>query len=391
MSKIALTPNISGTGTFTIASPGTSTDRTLTLPDTSGTVMTDSGTQTANFSALTVNSNNISATNSLGFRNRIINGDMRIDQRNAGAALTVNALAAFFAVDRWYGFGQAADGVYTLQQDSAAPSGFTNSLRATVTTVDASISATNIYGIQQRIEGFNISDLGWGTANAQPVTVSFWVRSSVTGSFGARLANGGTNRSYPFSYTINAANTWERKSATIPGDTSGTWLTTNGIGISLVFMIGAGSTFTGTANTWAAADLLGPTGSVQLISTLGATLFITGVQLEAGSTATPFERRAYGTELQLCQRYFEVLPAWYDTRNIVNTSNGYPFNTQLQFKVTKRANPTMVASIANTSFSALAFGVINVEGCVFGAATGSTGASATSYIYADRFTASIEL
>ena len=297
---------------------------------------------------LVVNGNNISATNSMMFRNRIINGDMRIDQRNAGAALTVNALATFFAVDRWYGFGQATDGVYTLQQNTTAPAGFTNSIKATVTTADASLSATNVYGIQQRIEGFNVADLGWGTANAQPITVSFWVQSSVTGSFGARVANGAANRSYPFSYTISAANTWEYKTVTIPGDTTGTWLTTNGIGISLIFSLGVGSNFTGTADTWAAADYIAPTGSVNLMATLNATFYLTGVQLEAGSVATPFERRPYGTELALCQRYYARTSAYSGL-----TGTGAELSGVVYGSVPMRAAPTLTAVVQEGGPTAL--------------------------------------
>jgi hypothetical protein len=250
-----------------------------------------------------------SGSNNQTMRNRIINGAMTIDQRNAGASLTVNAAAAFFPVDRFFGYGQATDGVFTIQQSTAAPAGFVNSIIATITTADASIGSTQEYGISQNIEGLNVADLAWGTANAQPVTLSFWVRSSVTGTFGGSLSNSGYGRAYAYSYTISAANTWEYKTITIAGDTTGTWLTNTGAGIRVRWNLGTGSSYLGTANVWSGSFANAPTGSVQLISTLGATFQITGVQLEEGTAASPFENRLIGTELQLCQRYFKLMPA----------------------------------------------------------------------------------
>jgi hypothetical protein len=239
-----------------------------------------------------------------GFKNRIINGAMVIDQRNAGAAVTINSAANTYTVDRWRAFGQATDGVFTVQQSTTAPTGFIKSLLVTVTTADASIGSTQVYNLAQSIEGLNVSDLAWGTASAQTVTVSFWVQSSLTGTFSGALKNSDGSRAYPFTFTISSANTYEQKSVTISGDTTGTWLTTTGIGITLTFNVGSGSSRLGTAGAWAAANLDGATGSTSLIATSGATLYITGVQLEKGSTATSFDYRPYGTELALCQRYF---------------------------------------------------------------------------------------
>ena len=241
------------------------------------------------------------------FKNRIINGAMLIDQRNNGASVTINSASNTYTLDRWIGYGQATDGVYTIQQSSTAPTGFSKSLLATVTTADSSVGATQIYTLRYKIEGLNLTDLNWGTANAATVTLSFWVRSSVTGTFGGSILNDGQSRSYPFSYTISSANTWEQKTITIAGDTSGTWLTTNGIGMDLFFSLGMGSTYSGTASTWSGTNYYSVTGSTNLISTLNATLYITGVQLEKGSTATSFDYRPYGTELQLCQRYYQCI------------------------------------------------------------------------------------
>ena len=296
----------------------------------------------------TINSMTPTADSLQGFRNRIINGDMRIDQRNAGAAVTVNSsTSTFFAVDRFLGRGEATDGVFTAQQDSSAPVGFVNSLKATVTTADASIGSTQRYQIQQRIEGTNISDLAWGTANAKTVTLSFWVRSSLTGTFGGSLFNSDGSRSYPFTYSILVADTWEYKTVTIAGDTSGTWLTTTAIGIGVNFSLGAGSSVLGTAGAWAGTLYVGATGQVNLIATSGATFYITGVQLEVGSVATPFERRPYGTELSLCQRYFQAVKG----SDAVYARIGYgpcqgAANGIAQYKplVQFRANPTYSTS-----------------------------------------------
>jgi hypothetical protein len=246
------------------------------------------------------------------FKNRIINGAMVIDQRNAGAAVTTTGT---FAVDRWLN-SNATDGAFSAQQDSSAPAGFINSVKITTTTADASLGGTQGLWVQQNIEGNNVADLGWGTANAKTITLSFWVRSSLTGTFGGALANSAYDRGYAFTYTISAANTWEQKSVTISGDTSGTWLTTKGIGIRVQFGLGVGSTFSATAGAWSASLVVSATGATSVIGTLNATWYVTGVQLEVGSTATSFDYRPYGTELALCQRYYYRLKA---------TAVNYPF------------------------------------------------------------------
>jgi hypothetical protein len=244
--------------------------------------------------------------NTFGFKNRIINGGMVIDQRNAGASVAVTTSDPYI-VDRWVCLA-AANSRYTAQQNQGSvtpPAGFTNYL-GTTSVSTGTPGATDVYAINQYIEGFNIADLGWGTANAQTVTLSFWVRSSLTGAFGGTINNSGSPsyRSYPFSFTISTANTWEQKTVTIPGDTSGTWATNNGVGIRIRFSLGVGSSYLGTAGAWAAGFVGAPTGSTNVVSTNGATFYITGVQLEKGSTATSFDYRPYGTELALCQRYY---------------------------------------------------------------------------------------
>jgi hypothetical protein len=285
-------------------------------------------------------------TPSVNMKNRLINGEMVIDQRNAGAAITVNNTNLNYSVDRWWGTGKTSDGVYTMQRSASTPPvGFSNFLRVTVTTADASIAAGDTYYMGTKIEGFNVADLGFGSANARTITISFWARSSVTGTFSGALLNGAENRSYPFTFVISAANTWEYETITIAGDTTGTWATDNTAGMVLAIDLGSGSNFRAAAGSWVAAGEYGATGAVTLISTLSATLDITGVQLEVGSTATSFDYRPYGTELALCQRYY-----WrYVTGNSKNIGVGYYWSsaevdTSVQFPVTMRATPSLDAA-----------------------------------------------
>jgi len=284
-----------------------------------------------------------------GFRNRIINGDMRIDQRNAGASVTQDTTVKY-TLDRWWCFGSVTS-KFTVQQNAGAvtpPAGFTNYLGATSSSA-YTVGAGEIFQLAQRIEGFNFADLAWGTSSAQSVTVSFWVRSSLTGTFGGALRNEAANRSYPFSYTVSSANTWEQKTITIEGDTTGTWVTGNGIGCNVYFSMGTGSTFSGAAGAWSASNLQSVTGAVSVVGTSGATFYITGVQFEAGSVATPFERRDYGRELIMCQRYYQTR-----TGMTVQAYAATDFFSVLPFTypVTMRANPTVVltnGSVINLS------------------------------------------
>ena len=266
------------------------------------TVRTNNILDASGGNTATINSMTPTADSLQGFRNRIINGDMRIDQRNAGASVSFAASASGYTVDRMQ-FSNVTDGAWTAQRSTTTATGFTNSLLLTVTTADASLGATQFASVQQLIEGFNVADFGWGTASAKTITLSFWVRSSLTGTFGGAFVNSAQNRSYPFTYTINSANTFEYKTVTVAGDTSGTWLTDNGIGIRIYFGLGVGSTYSGTSGAWGGALYLSATGATSVVGTSGATFYITGVQLEVGSVATPFERRDYGRELMLCQRY----------------------------------------------------------------------------------------
>jgi hypothetical protein len=294
------------------------------------TITNAAGGSTAQINGMTPTADSLQ-----GFRNRIINGDMRIAQRGTAAVTTGGA----FPVDRFF-ITNNTDGAYSGQQDTSAPAGFVNSLKFTTTTADASLSASQINQITHRIEGTNVADLGWGTASAKTVTLSFWVRSSLTGTFGGAVQNSANNRSYPFTYTISVADTWEYKTITIAGDTSGTWLTTTGSGIQIRFGMGMGSDYEGTAGAWVGSDKRTATGAVSVIGTLNATWYVTGVQLEVGSVATPFERRPFGTELALCQRYcFRLLNAQFS----------YGENKHFNFHPNMRAEPTVGVTTGSAS------------------------------------------
>jgi hypothetical protein len=284
-----------------------------------------------------IKTSNIDDTGSgLNFRNRIINGDMRIDQRNAGAAVTSG-----FPVDR-FTMTNTTDGTFSAQLAANAPSGFTSSLKITITGADTSVTTAQYLAIRQKIEGFNISDFGLGTASAKTFTVSFWVRSSLTGVFGGSATNSAADRAYPFTYTISVADTWEQKTVTIAGDTTGTWLTTNGIGLQLFFGLGAGPDRSGTAGVWNSNNNTSATGATSVVGTSGATFYITGVQLEEGNAATAFERRPYGTELSLCQRYFLLISS--GTNKPIGLGAMYTATflaSVVSFPVTMRTNPTV--------------------------------------------------
>lgn len=294
-------------------------------------------------------STTMASATQLGLRNRIINGAMMIDQRNAGASVTPNNS---YTLDRWQG-SNSQTSKYTVQQSTTAPSGFINSLLVTSSSA-YTVGAAETFLLQQKIEGLNVSDLAWGSASAKTVTLSFWVRSSLTGTFGGSLTNSANDRSYPFSYSINSANTWEYKTITIAGDTSGTWLTTNGIGIIVNINLGTGATLSGTSGAWAGTTYYSSTGATSVVGTNGATFYITGVQLERGSAASPFDWRPYGTEFALCQRYYEKS----NGDNYIGFQGGstgsqvWSLRQYIPFGVEKRAAPTMAFSSVSTNWSA---------------------------------------
>lgn len=347
---------LSGTTlTFTSApSSGTSNIYVRYLSTTTQTIAT--GQNTVGLSQLTTDMQNTIGSH---FKNRIINGAMAIDQRNAGASITANGGA--YTLDRWISVA-SNNSVFSVQQNAGSvtpPAGFKNYLGCT-SLAATSVGTSGYYLIGQYVEGYNVADMGFGSSAALTFTISFWVRSSLTGNFGGFVANSNDTRVYPISYSISSANTWEQKTITIAGDTTGTWLSTNGTGLKIVFSLGSGSNNVGTANTWTSTGYNGTSGQVNVVSTNGATFYITGVQLEKGSTATNYDVRPYGTELNLCQRYFEMnFPQGTAPANGVSDSSTDGFKSGLilsaadmrvgniPFKATKRATPTITIYRSN--------------------------------------------
>jgi len=279
-----------------------------------------------------------------GHRNKIINGCMRFDQRNNGASVTPTGNDTYL-LDRFVAeLSQASK--FSVQQNAGSvtpPVGFTNYLGVTSLS-SYSVGSGDYFIISQRVEGSNITDLDFGKSTAKEITISFWVRSSLTGSFGGSVVNSDANRAYPFSYTISSANTWEKKLITLDGDTAGTWYTTNSSGLALRFSLGAGSTYSGTANAWAGSNYVAPTGSTSVVGTNGATWYMTGCQLEQGKIATPFEMRNYSLEDLTCKRYFGFVYVGADWESGTYSAHGITYPAMM------RATPTF-APITNTLIS----------------------------------------
>jgi len=399
---------ISGTTiTFTSApSSGTQNVYVRYLSTTTQAITPSQGT--VSWSTL---DSNVQGDLGISFKNRIINSNMVIDQRNAGASVTPTTTS--YTLDRWNaGLTQASK--YSVQQNAGSvtpPLGFTNYLG--VTSLSAySITSSDFFCLIQAIEGFNTADLGWGTANAKTVTVSFWVRSSLTGTFGGSLSNSAGTRGYPFTYTISAANTWEQKSVTIAGDTTGTWLTTNSVGIYVVFGLGVGSTYSATAGAWTTTvnRAFSATGATSVVGTNGATFYLTGVQLEVGTQATTFTTAggSYGAELALCQRYYYQTWGFGTFTNVgggnvchvLPSPNNASSNGASSFPVFMRAAPTItlydsLGASGNVSQPAIANGLAATAGSISIGGFNNITKNSTTFTVGTpvtcQFTASIEL
>ena len=361
MSDVVIAGNTSGS--ITLRSPAVSGSSVLTLPVATDTLVGKATTDTLTNKTLTSPTlttpalgtpasgilTSCTGLNYNGFKSRIINGNMAISQRGTGV-FTQDTTGTQYSLDRWNIYGSVASKFTAQQTPSATETGFATRVAAGFTdylgitsSSTYAVTAGEVFQLQQLIEGFNTADLAWGTAAAKTVTLSFWVYSSLTGTFGGSFANSAANRSYPFSYSIPAANTWTQISITAPGDTSGTWIgATNGIGIRVYFGIGVGTSGSGPANAWAGVLYRSVTGAVSVVGTNGATFYITGVQLETGSTATSFDYRPYSTELSLCQRYYVgangvySFTAGYDASYTTINTGGLAWSYQM------RTTPTIV-------------------------------------------------
>lgn len=275
-------------------------------------------------------------------KNLIINGDMRIDQRNGGASVTPTSSG--YTLDR-YQAGLSTSSKFSVQQVADAPDGFVNSLKVT-SLASTTPAASEWFFIQQKIEGYNSTQLEFGSSGAKDITASFWVKSSLTGTFGLTFYNGNGSRAYPATYTISVANTWEYKTISISGDTSGTWATNNTSSLQMIFDLGTGGDNSGTAGAWGSAKLA-PTGVTQVVATNAATWQITGVQLELGDSATAFEHRSYGDELRRCQRYYvkqESVYGSYHTFGFGTWFSATRFIGYVQMPVPMRTNPSLAVS-----------------------------------------------
>jgi len=323
------------------------------------------GTINADVIQSSVTGVSLGAGNATVFKNRIINGDMRIDQRNAGASGTaINS----YTVDRWgYAASQSSKGTWQQNAGSVTPPvGYTNYLGFTSSSA-YTVGASDYFMFFQYIEGYNVADLAWGTANAKTVTLSFQVYSSLTGTFGGSLNNSANTQNYPFSYSISVANTWTTISVTIAGSTTATWLTTSGIGLMVRLSLGAGSTYSGTAGSWSATQYFTVTSAVSVVGTNGATFYITGVQLEVGSSATGFEFRDFGNELIKCQRYYQQIGGNSFGGNPLYPiiGNGFAFSTTqcdiyVPLRVTMRTTPTITSSVTAVQVAATPYAVTSV-------------------------------
>jgi hypothetical protein len=349
-------------------------------------ISTAAGLPSHTIGANTINfgTQSIGASSASTMKNRIINGDMRINQRGFSGTPTNGA----YTLDRWYtGVAQASK--LTISQNAGSvtpPAGYTNYLGITSSSA-YSVTSTDYFYIEQIIEGLNVADLAWGTSSAKTVTVSAQVYSSLTGTFGGVIQNGAGNRSYPFTYTISSVNTWTPISVTIPGDTTGTWATDNTGGMFVLFSLGSGSTYSGTAGSWSGGTYFGTTGATSIVGTNGATFYITGVQLEVGSSATGFEYRQYGTELALCQRYFQKESSRPIGKAIVSNQS-----SAIQLPVTMRVAPTVTgASFSSPNGGAIGTCTIEDTGTGAFAYVNSSANGSINYNYLISYSAGSEL
>jgi len=331
----------------------------------------------------------LGAGNASSLKNRIFNGGMVIDQRLSGASNSTSAVNNTYTLDRWQA-AYSASSKFSVQQNAGSvtpPVGFINYLGC-VSSAATTVGTSDYYILSQAIEGLNSADLAWGTANAKTITLSFYVYSSLTGTFGGAINNSAFNRGYPFTYSIPTANTWTQISVTIAGDTTGTWLTTNGIGVYVFFSLGAGASASGAAGAWAASGFRSATGAVQVVATNAATFNITGVQLEVGTVATSFDFRSIGTELSLCQRYYFALNAANVGSNgsyFVGVNRGTSLQGHISPPQPMRTAPSLTSSGTTTFY--VQNGSSNLNCTTAATIASSTGGNQTIFLVSGTYSA----
>jgi len=355
MSSIVIQGDTSGS--ITVEAPSVAGTHTLTLPKATGNIATD-------------------ATVGLGTKNLIINGDMRIAQRGTSATGLGNGDNGYHTIDRWQFFESGAfTGEFTMSQDTDVPSGkgFSHSLKFDCTTADTTLASNDSIRIYHKLEGQNLQHLKYGTSSAETLTLSFWVKSNKTGSYTAFMYEFDNAYQQCHTFTVDTADTWEKKTITINPDTVNSIDNDNGAGLLVSFIIGAGTDFTsGTQRTdWTAilnADsFVGQT--VNLADSTSNYINITGVQLEVGENATPFEYRMYSQELAMCQRYYQEITKTAGYDNVTNasvwqTTNAFGVFTWLPM----RASPTLTATFTDfvvrsggTSYNATSGNFANIR------------------------------
>lgn len=413
---MASTINAKSTGSGSLESTADASGQ-LALQANGSTIATISSTGLAVTGTIT--SNGVT-TSPYTMKNRIINGAMLIDQRNAGTVLTCSAGANTYTVDRWQVENSTSSATCTAQQVSGnanTSQGYSQSLKLTVGTT-GSATAAQVINLVQKIEGLNVQDLAWGTANAKSITVSFWVYSSLIGTYCSTIRNS-NGRSYTVEYSIPVANTWTQITYTVPGDTTTSLATDNTFSLGLYFDLGSGSNFNTTAGAWQTGNYRRTTNQVNWINTSAATFYLVGVQVEVGSSATSFEWRPFGMELALCQRYYEkgfginAVPASANADywnggglGVVAYQTNFLRTASVCYRVEKRATPTVTLynpsglgtsgnwAYYNGSWSALTTSSIETSGSstnTFNVRSTATGTTGQTYIINGGWTADAEL